>query len=221
MARKNGSPNYLAFEYDKEVVVTLKEDRGRLSENDYGEFFARNFADGRFTCASPDLERRLLDVGAKAGSVVSITKERYGRSAVWVVKLLGASQNHQNGHANGVDHAWNDLPAEKYAPSPADGDLVAKLAESVAMVEASKVSPAISKSTCQQTQVDDLLTRCLIAAIDSAKAAQSHASAIGFPLVFGPDQVEALAACLYIQSSKQTNINLMHRNEELRNGRAR
>src|ERR1700676_3351983 len=77
MARKNGSPNYVEFPFDKEMVVTLAEDRGRLSENDYGEYFLRKFDDGRFTCANPDLERRIIDTGARRGSVVSITKEKY------------------------------------------------------------------------------------------------------------------------------------------------
>lgn len=215
MARKNGSPNYLAFEYDKEVVVTLKEDRGRMSENDYGEFFARNFADGRFTCASPDLERRLLDVGARAGSVVSIRKERYGRSAVWNVKLLGASQNPANGHDNGVDHARNDLPAEKYAPSPADGDLVAKLAESVAMVQESKASAPV-----QHAQPLSGLATCLVAAIDSLIVARDYAQSKGIDLrlhleITGAD-LQDLAATIYIAQAKAANVALMNRNDSLR-----
>jgi hypothetical protein len=215
MARRNGSSNYLAFEYDKEVTVTLTEDRGRLSRNDFGEFFARNFGDGRFTCASPDLERRLLDVGARAGSVVSIRKERYGRSAVWNVKLLGASQNPANGHDNGVDHAWNDLPAEKYAPSPPDGDLVAKLAESVAMVEAAKVAPAP-----QHAQPIAGLAGCFVAAIDSLIVARDYAQSKGIDLrlhleITGAD-LQDLAATIYIAQAKAANVALMNRNDSLR-----
>ena len=194
MARKNGSPNYLAFEYDKEVVVTLKEDRGRLSENDYGEFFARNFADGRFTCASPDLERRLLDVGAKAGSVVSITKERYGRSAVWIVKLLG-SNGHTNGHAPAVDHAWRDLPAEKYS-APADDGLVAKLAESVAMVQTEKVKAATPATDSQL----NLMARCGCAAVDAALAVQAYAASKGLPLKFNEQSISAWSSTMYINA---------------------
>ena len=43
----------------------------------------------------------------------------------------------------------------------------------------------------------------------------------GFPLKFREDSIQAWMSALCIQSSKQSNINLMHRNEELRSGRAR
>jgi hypothetical protein len=226
MSRRNGSPNYVEFPFDREVTVTLAEDRGRLSQNDYGEYFLRKFDDGRFTCANPDLERRILDSGARRGSAVSITKEKYGRSAVWVVKLMGSNMKPDpvkvqpikaNGHTNGhSSNAWDDLPhspipESKYTPAPADAQLEEKLRESIAAVEAEKTAPLV-----QPNQTSSLLTTCAIAAIEAAQAAEAYAVAHGFPLKFREDQIQAWASTLYIQSAKQSNINLMHRNETLR-----
>jgi hypothetical protein len=204
MSRKNGSPNYLSFEYDREVVVTLAEDRGRLSSNDYGEFFARNFADGRFTCASPDLERRLIDSGARRGSVVSITKEKYGRSAVWLVKLLGSADAAKpqpvktNGHTNGHgSNAWDDLPAEKYAPSPADAQLEEKLRESIAMVQTTEAVKAATPATDSQL---NLMARCGCAAVDAALAVQAYAASKGLPLKFNEQSISAWSSTMYINA---------------------
>jgi hypothetical protein len=215
MAKRNAVPTISRSSTTRKSSSRSRKTAAECRRNDYGEFFARNFADGRFTCASPDLERRLLDVGAHAGSVVSIRKERYGRSAVWNVKLLGASQNPANGHANGVDHAWNDLPAEKYAPSPADGDLVAKLAESVAMLEAAKAAPAP-----QHAQPIAGLAGCFVAAIDSLIVARDYAQSKGIDLrlhleITGAD-LQDLAATIYIAQAKAANVALMNRNDSLR-----
>ncbi len=210
MSRKNGSPNYLAFEYDKEVTVTLAEDRGRLSSNDYGEFFARNFADGRFTCASPDLERRLIDSGARRGSVVSITKEKYGRSALWVVKLLGSNMlkepakpatvkangnGHTNGHAAAIDHAWNDLPAEKYAPAPnGNGSTPHTLEDQL------KASIAAVQAVEELREPKNLLERAAQAAVDCAIFAESYAAKQGKLLQIPADSICAWASTLFINA---------------------
>jgi hypothetical protein len=61
--------------------------------------------------------------------------------------------------------------------------------------------------------VSELLTKCAIAAIDAARAAENCAAVHNFPLKFREDQIQAWTSTLYIQSSKQTNLSLMHRNE--------
>ena len=64
--RKLSNPNYVSFG-PKETIVTFASDRGGLRRNDSGEFFFREMMDGRFTCASPDLERQLIDAGMIQG----------------------------------------------------------------------------------------------------------------------------------------------------------
>jgi len=203
MARRNGSPNYVEFPFGREVTLTLAEDRGKLAANDYGEYFLRKFDDGRFTCANPDLERRIIDSGARTGSVVSITKEKYGRSAVWVVKLLGAQQPEPakagpikaNGHAAAVDHAWRDLPAEKYA-SASNGNgstphtLEDQLKASIAQVQAEKAS----------REPKNLLERCAVAAVDAALFVESYAAEHGRALTVPAESIAAWASTLLINA---------------------
>jgi hypothetical protein len=201
MSRRNGSPNYVEFQFDKEVVVTLREDRGAIRSNHMGDYFLRHFQDDLFSCCSPDLERRILDVGARAGSVVSITKEKYGRSAVWVVKLLGASTvsptkqyepAKANGHAAAVDHAWNDLPAEKYAPAPngTPHTLEDQLRASIAAVQAVEAL----------REPKNLLERAAQAAVDCAIFAESYAAQHGKLLQIPADSICAWASTLFINA---------------------
>jgi hypothetical protein len=214
MAKRTGSPNYVEFPFDKEVVVTLREDRGSLRSNHMGDYFLRHFQDDLFSCCSPDLERRILDIGARAGSVVSITKEKYGRSAVWVVKLLGSAapepakpqpvkaNGHSNGHAAPVDHAWRDLPAEKYAPSNNAPDrsktngngstphtLEDQLKASIAMVQAEKPREA-----------KNLLERAAVAAVDCAIFIESYAAQHGRPFTVPAESIAAWASTLFINA---------------------
>jgi hypothetical protein len=215
MSRRNGSPNYVEFQFDREVTLTLAEDRGRLSQNDYGEYFLRKFDDGRFTCANPDLERRLLDVGAKAGSAVSITKEKYGRSAVWVVKLMGSNMKpdpvkvqpikangHANGHAAAVDHAWRELPAEKYTAPNGNGStphtLEDQLKASIAQVHASAAESV--KALDVPREPKNLLERCAVAAVDAALFVESYAAEHGRPLTVPVESIAAWASTLFINA---------------------
>src|ERR1700735_3854707 len=64
--RRASNPKYVTFG-PTETVVTFATDRGQLRTNDAGEFFFRQMTDGRFTCASPDLERQLITAGVRAG----------------------------------------------------------------------------------------------------------------------------------------------------------
>jgi hypothetical protein len=217
MSRK-ANINYVEFSA-KETIVTLAEDRGQAKENGYGPYFLRNFEGKRFTCANPDLERCLIDSGARAGMPVGITREKYGQGSIWKVRILGEVPGPQSvpSHKSWPNHpVHRELPPEKYAPSPTTPppDLVPVLAASIAHIEAQK-KPAASAAT-STGPVTSLLTKCAIAAIDAAAAAEAYAVARGFPLKFREEQVQAWASTLYIGESKQSNINLMHRNETLR-----
>jgi hypothetical protein len=86
--RARSNPNYVKFG-PVEMVVTFATDRGQLRTNDAGEFFYREFSDGRFCCASPDLERQLIDTGVHAGQQVGITRKTYNRCVIWTVRPIG------------------------------------------------------------------------------------------------------------------------------------
>ena len=50
----------------------------------------------------------------------------------------------------------------------------------------------------------------LIAAIDAVKYAEAYARSNGIPVEFGPQDVRALAATLYIQASKDPQYQFHH-----------
>jgi hypothetical protein len=86
--RRISNPNYVTFG-PKESIVTFITDRGQLRKNDSGEFFYREMPEGKFTCASPDLERQLIEAGVLAGQQVGITRTTYNRAAIWKVRPIG------------------------------------------------------------------------------------------------------------------------------------
>lgn len=211
-------PNYVKFG-KTETVVTLAEDRGILKTNTYGEYFHRKFTDGRFCCAAPELERKLIDLGVRAGATVGITSERHGQSSIWIVRVIEAAPGPQavqrRSWPNHPVKRPDAIPSQKYAAPAGElppADLTEQLQASIEHVAAQKAAPGAPPSG----PVTSLLTKCAIAAIDAAAAAEAYAVARGFPLKFREEQVQAWASTLYIGESKQSNINLMHRNETLR-----
>jgi hypothetical protein len=62
----------------------------------------------------------------------------------------------------------------------------------------------------------DVLISCAKAAIDTAREANAYAQKLGYPLALDEDHISAWTSTLYIQISKQANIGMMHRNEEIR-----
>jgi hypothetical protein len=95
--RSVSNPNYVKFA-KAEMVVAFARDRGELRTNDHGEFFFREMVDGRFTCANPDLERRLVDLGYTAHQRVGIAKETHNRNTIWKVRLIDAPRAITSGH---------------------------------------------------------------------------------------------------------------------------
>jgi hypothetical protein len=202
------SLNYLSFPFG-ETTVTLAEDRGKLGMNQWGEFFSRNFLEpaGKFSCCSPDLERLIVDSGAKRGSVISVVKEKYGASAIWRVKLLGTAptpitatktNGHANGHATPAEVTWANLPSEKYAAAQADAQLEEKLRESIAMVEAAKEN--VKAATPAPDSQLNLMARCGCAAVDAALAVQAYAASKGLPLKFNEQSISAWSSTMYINA---------------------
>jgi hypothetical protein len=85
--RRVSNPNYVKFG-SAETLVTCATDRGQLRTNDAGDFFFREFTDGRFTCASPDLERQLVNAGVRAGFLVGITRSTFNGAVIWKVRII-------------------------------------------------------------------------------------------------------------------------------------
>jgi hypothetical protein len=223
--RKN--PNYLEFS-KAETVVAFARDRGELRTNDFGEFFFRETIDGRFTCASPELERRLVDAGYTAHQRVAITRETHNRAVIWKVRLIDGVRPIDAGRD--VDAAAPSVPPAPHAIAPRPAPIPESKYASPPAVRPELEAPAATKPAGRATEnratdsttavgvahVSNILRACLCAAIDAARDAQIYATQNGFPLTFSADQVQDLASTLYIQEAKQANIRLMNRNDDLR-----
>jgi hypothetical protein len=191
--RRASNPNYVKFG-PAEMVVTFATDRGQLRTNDAGEFFYREFTDGRFCCASPDLERQLIDAGVRAGQQVGITRTTYNRAAIWTVRPIGrvTQMPREASTTSKPKPKAHELPGHLYArPEPP----AAPLAEGETPITNAKVVQS-------NPQGPTLITRCMRAAVDAAADATARGHEIGFQVAFGAAEIQALACTLYIQASK-------------------
>jgi hypothetical protein len=242
--RSVSNPNYVKFS-KTETVVVFSEDRGELRTNDAGEFFFRKMTDGRFTCASPDLERRLIDSGYRAGQQVAIACEYRNRAAIWKVRIIrpvAALPAPTNDREPAVTSRRAPIPDSKYAPDPNWTDLTEGLGASVAAAKPANGNPAKnSPSATRQapamatdrangeaqhpeattrpvihTQMSACLKSCLCAAIDAVRDAHTYAATIGLPIKFTEPEIQDLATTLYIQNCKVQNMDRVERDRNQR-----
>jgi hypothetical protein len=228
------------------TIVQFTRDRGELRTNDYGDFFFREMMDGRFTCASPELERILADLHYRAGQQVSIARTTRNRAVEWKVKLVDAASEVTALQTSPVRAAVArdplpphppaaarpelvapppvrpraPIPESKYAtpaPSQAWEDLTPALEASLAPKPPARAAESRAAAYSQaMDQVAGTLQECLHRAIDIARNEQSYAVQQGFPISFSADSVQDLASTLYIQISKASNIQAMNNRDEQR-----
>jgi hypothetical protein len=230
------NPNYVKFG-PTEILARFATDRGEIKANGNGEYFFRTFADGRrFACLNPDLERRLIDLGYRAGELVGITRQTRNRAAIWVVRLVDESSADASGTAvrpaagpvaappaarpapaaRGAATRPAPIPDAKYAAPAAGWSELDPPAAPKPATRAIENRPAEAPQAAGVAHVSGILRACLCAAIEAARDAQVYANQNGFPLTFSADQVQDLASTLYIQESKQANIRLMNTRDEQR-----
>ena len=218
MSRKAKNPNYLTFSAT-ETIVTLMEDRGQLRTNDMGDFFMRNLiVDGaeKFTCASPDLERQLIDLGVAKGMMVGITREQYGRSVIWKVRRIGETVPFRR-PTNAPAHRpaarnHEPFPSEKYASQEPPVQAFPEVEEAAParnLTEAS-LAPARTVQQTAPTQTitasDNLLARCLCEAVDAVQIAQKYATDRGYAVAFGAPEVERIGVSIFIERTRNGGI---------------
>jgi hypothetical protein len=203
--RKSSSPNYVKFG-PAELVVTFATDRGQLRTNDAGEFFYREFTDGRFCCASPDLERQLIQAGVRAGQQVGITRTTYNRAVIWRVRSIRqvAQMPREASTTSKPKPIAHELPAHLYAkPEPP------------APVFPECETPATSTPKTEQPTPDTvpsltgeggLLGRCLCEALNACKVAHAHADKVGLPVTFGPSEIERMAVSIFIERTRYGSV---------------
>jgi hypothetical protein len=221
--RRSSSPNYVKFG-PAEMVVMFATDRGQLRTNDAGEFFYREFTDGRFCCASPDLERQLIQAGVRAGQQVGITRSTFNRAVIWRVRMIGTvaemprtvrAAAHSKPRSNG-------LPERFYAkiepPLPVwDGLVAAQDSIAANGTDPSKCVPSATSQTplmangVQHPEAitppdGGLLGRCLCEALNACKVAHAHADKVGLPVTFGPAEIERMAVSIFIERTRYGSV---------------
>ena len=113
------SRNRLHVEFSNrgETVVAFSHDRGVLKTNTWGDYFFRGTTDNRFCCCSPELERKLIDMGVIAGERVAIRKTTRGRIATWEVRRMDAPVAEAS-DSRRVQHTRQPIPDCKYSEPP-------------------------------------------------------------------------------------------------------
>lgn len=220
----------------EEMAFTYED--GRETEGRFGTQYYRQTTDGRVVYLQPFVEQRLLEMEIKPGERVQIGKmevtEGRKKGIRWEIKRVDPPSDQTSDPAQPSHLAKNvpaapvktvpkndqvqsttpRIPPQRVAPAPA---IPVQNTATAAQPEPSPFEqPLEDPKPVVHTQTSNILRSCLMSAIDAARDAQQYAARVGFPLVFGPQEVQDMAISLYIQMSKQANINLMNRNAELR-----
>jgi hypothetical protein len=219
------NPNYIKFG-PAETIVVFSTDRGELKTNTNGDYFYRSMADRRFCCVNPDLERKLLDLGYRAGEQVGIARQTRNRVVVWNVRMLSVPVEAAPAPPTAIRPAPRPtakrtpppLPEAKYAPPPP-----------VAWPETEHAAPASPKPPARAIdarssanalpgldEVVDMMQECLYRAVEVAQRTQARATERGFPLTFSAGDVQDLASTIYIQISKTQNMDRVDRDRAQR-----
>jgi hypothetical protein len=232
------STNYVKFG-PQEMVVQFATDKGELKTNENGDYFFRGFADGRrFSCINPELERRLIDLNYRAGEQVAIARQTRNRTVIWKVRLIepdaapppvqkrtppplpAAMPPRSREAERPVRSVPQSIPPAKYAAPPvawpetevngnghaaSNGNALRKPNGTAA-----PTAPTHGDQTKQQ------LKEYLFDAVDIVIDAQAYAAKLG--LLFTPAfaEIQDIATSLFIQRSKQSNIDQMDRNNRAR-----
>lgn len=237
--------------------VTLKYDTGKQVAGRFGDQYMFGLEDGRIMFVEPEVHSQIVQLGARAGDTIEITKrsEKQGRSTrtLWDVAMCEAAQDENEppdwasqapapsyasqppswtsqgepertttrtaerkppqsqpparapqpavALANSVEE-WEKTRQRDYQPTPAtetawpDGQVETRIErKAVAAVASARPTEASASDR-------DQLLKCLISAVDAARLASRYAGEQGFAIVFGGEDVRALALSIYIGAQK-------------------
>jgi hypothetical protein len=220
----------IRFSTNVPVELAFTHTDGVPSEGRFGEQFYRRTTDGRSVYLQPIVERKLLELDVKPGELFNIVKAEVKRgnkrSVEWQVSRVDPPGDPSQPVASQTKPPTQNPPAPS-KPANSKPAVASSIAQpkpnNSSSTQESNTEPPPKKPVAQasapaitHTIIGTTLKSCLMAAIDAARDAQQYATAQGFPLVFGPDQVEAMAISLYIQHSKTQNIAQMNQRDQYR-----
>jgi hypothetical protein len=223
-------PEELAFTYED----------GREVEGRFGTQYFRQTTDGRGVYLQPFVEKRLLELEIKPGQRVSIckaeTKDGRKKGIRWDIKRVDppaetapASPGKPGQPAKitpapqrttvepnvQVQSNTPRMPAQRAQPNPPQP---VQTASTAAQPEPDPILEA--RRPLVQTQMSATMASCFIAAIDALIVARDYAQSksidLRLHLEITGGELQDLATSIYIAQSKQSNINLMNRNQNLR-----
>ena len=212
----------IKFELDKPVTAALAYAKGLFGESKFpdGDFYTFTLTSGDVMfidlkrCEDPNKLFESKNIGARDPFVICLRKTRAGGRYFEVHKLSEAQEEPAAlDPARYPDNAGAFIP-----PSKLESDLVASLAEQQRKALASKLTPSVPAVESITKQLPNpialvpaapvsLMSKAMVAAIDSAIVAQQYATSKGLLLCFAAEDIRAIAATLYIQHSKDAAQN--------------
>ena len=202
------------FHNGETELVTLRFDSGKLTPGRYGDQYMFGLEDGRIMFVEPAVNAQIVELGARRGDTIGITKrsEKQGRSTVtnWDVEIVQAATDENEP----PDWARQPEPArtpermdgykpyaarteQRQAPAPVETRIERQPVREVSQAQAAASSPASER---------DQLLRCLIHAIDAARLASRYAADQGQPVQFGGEDIRALALSVFIGHQKAGRV---------------
>lgn len=172
------SSEIIRFQANIPVEGALKFPEGLPVQGQYGDQVLFTFTDGRRAYCPPIVQQRIRELGVERGDAIVITK----RSV-------------RSGNRNSIE--WSvERPLEKQIERSLAVVAERKAAVMPTTAEPTPAAPAAS------SYFSERMTAALMAAVDSAQAAESYAKTRGMNLKFQEEDVRAIAATIYIQDSR-------------------
>ncbi|HVO64233.1 MAG TPA: hypothetical protein VMT53_25155 [Terriglobales bacterium] len=182
----------VVFEANVPVAVTLAYPDGLKVQGRFGDQVMYSLTDGRVMYVPPVVRDKLVELGIRQNEPFAICRaerrEGNRRFVDWVVQPEGSSQG---ANANGDSHG-----------SPANGDSGARVKSNGNGNGNGKPASAPTKSGTAETA----LRAALMTSIDAALAAEQYASAHGFSIRFGSEDLRAMALSLFIQHARDGGV---------------
>lgn len=220
----------IRFETNISVEIAFTHAQGIASEGRFGTQWYRGTTDGRSVYLPQIVENKLIEMDVQPGELVSICKAEVKRgqrrSIEWQARRVdppGDPSVKPQPPQQPVPIQARPVTQQPPASRPASGAPPARetAPQAVSTIQPKPNGAAIENHTAPaapapaerpifQQSMTNMLRSCLCVAIDAAKDAHEYAARKGFPLTFGPDQIEAMGISIFIQLSKTQNIQQMN-----------
>lgn len=207
----------LKLQVDDPIEGVLKYSKGKFYESNYGKagrmMYSLQSDDVMFldidVCDEPDMLFANVGVGVGDPFRLTLRKRMRGARFYEVRRLSEAAEPAQEPSQieRELNASLNHYRQQRAAstPSKATPPAAAKAGATPRPLEPTQqVNPIAIVPAPERPRAGSLMASALVASIDAVIIAQEYAAAKSLPLVFGPEDVRAIAATLYIQHGKDS-----------------